>query len=180
MLRDLEREFCRLHFSHNNLRPSNIIIGEDGRLHPIRYHYASVGHECMDNFEELLAEVKAASVGGELLEDFSAEYACVAHYDEVLMPHEGRTRVCRNGLFGFINSSGEEVIAVQYLWADDFHEGRAIVETEHGAGVIDKQGEEVVPLEYDHVAYNVSQGEFVARKAFEVKIFDYNGHIKRF
>ena len=180
MLRALEREMRRLHFSHNNLRARNLIIGTDGRLHPIRYHYATVGQGCCDDFEELLCEVKAASMSVGVVEDIVADYLDEAPYDEVLMPHEGLMRVCRNGLFGFIDSNMEPIVEVKYLWADDFYEGRAVVETEHGTGVIDKTGREVVPAEYDNVSYNVSQGEFVVRKAFEMKVFDYNGHIKRF
>lgn len=181
MLRDLEAEHRRLHFSHNNLLPKNIIIGTDQRLHPIRYHYATIGSECRDDFESLLCEVKAASVGGLIVEDCVLDYdASDPRYDEVLMPHEGLMRACHNGLFGFIGYDMEPVIPLEYLWVEDFYENRAVVESEQGMGVIDRSGNIIVPLEYEELRYSYSQGEFIARKALDVKIFDYNGHIKRF
>ena len=181
MLRDLEEEHRRLCFSHNNLVPRNIIIGTDNRMHPIRYHYATLGSECRDDFETLLCDVKAASVGGMVVEDCVLDYdASDSRYDDVLMPHEGLMRACHDGLFGFIDYNMEPVIPLQYLWAEDFYENRAVVENEHGMGVIDREGNVIVPLEYEEVRYNYLQGEFIARKAFEVKTYDYNGHMKRF
>lgn len=53
MVDSLREEMTGIGFTHNNLRPDNIIAGRDGRLHPIRYHYATLGSGCRDDFGPL-------------------------------------------------------------------------------------------------------------------------------
>lgn len=182
MIGELHEEFIRLGFSHNNLKPSNLIVGDDGILHPIRYHYATIGEGCRDDFRALYA---AAGLNPDedgcgtpqygLLSDIRAPYSTEGAGDTPFTPHEGLIRIIRNGLYGFADEDMETVIAPQYLWADDFREGRAVVETADGLGLIDKCGREVIPAVYDDVCYDVHDGTSLVRRAGMQAVFDYDG-----
>lgn len=57
-----------------------------------------------------------------------------------------------NGLFGYINKKGKEVIPCKYPDAVDFSEGLAIVSNAEGLkGYIDSEGKEVIPCQYTDV-----------------------------
>ena len=49
-----------------------------------------------------------------------------------------------NGLWGYMNRSGEVVIQPQWITAKSFSDGRAIVESEEGMGLIDASGTYVI------------------------------------
>lgn len=59
-----------------------------------------------------------------------------------------------NGLYGYINEYGTEVIPCEYIRAGDFKQnGLAMVaKSEHECGYIDKDGKEIIPLQYDNAA----------------------------
>lgn len=48
-------------------------------------------------------------------------------YTEVMLLREGRARICREGLYGFIDAGGRESVAPVYPFAGAFREGRAKV-----------------------------------------------------
>lgn len=52
------------------------------------------------------------------------------------------------GMYGFIDSTGNEVISAQYDKAADFREGRAVVSKDNTFGFIDCDGRDIVPLHY--------------------------------
>ncbi len=55
--------------------------------------------------------------------------------------HDGLSRVVDNdGRVGFVNTSGEIVIDIQFVRAGDFYEGLAYAETENESGYIDRKG----------------------------------------
>ncbi len=61
----------------------------------------------------------------------------------------GLARVMINEKWGFINLFGEEVIAPQFHYADEFQDGRAIVRNENDLhGAIDEQGTLVIGYQY--------------------------------
>lgn len=181
MVGELKAEFERLQFSHNNLKPSNIIVGDDGLLHPIRYHYATIGRGCRDDFDALLRAIginpgeSDADTCGNLLNDVCAPYSADGACDPAFTPHEGLVRFIRNGLYGFADTEMNTAIEPRFLWADDFREGRAVVETAGGLGLIDKCGREVIPAEYDDVCYDIHDGTSLVRKAGREAVFDYDG-----
>lgn len=180
MIEELKAEFARLQFSHNNLKPSNVIVGDDGRLHPIRYHYATIGEGCHDDFGALCkaAGIDCSAVGmsaSGMLNDVAAAYSAAGAGSPVFTSHEGLVRFIRNGLYGFADGESNTVIEPRYLWADDFREGRAVVETADGLGLIDKSGREVIPAIYDDVCYDVHDGTSLVRKAGMQAVFDYDG-----
>lgn len=85
-------------------------------------------------------------------------------YDQASPFSEGMARVNRNGLFGFINTMGDEIIPCKYIHANDFSEGVAPVSTgtqviifnivevkDERYGVIDKSGENRIPFDYNEI-----------------------------
>ncbi len=65
-------------------------------------------------------------------------------YQAMGAQHERRFAVKRKHLWGYLNSSGQEVIACQYQSATPFDQGRASVTFQEGQGVIDTTGQWVV------------------------------------
>ena len=90
----------------------------------------------------------------------------VLNYDSANDFCEGMASVCRNGKWGFINTSGRELVPCEYDCVDDFHEGMARVniggrwrrlgvDDEPNirggkTGFVDKTGREVIPCQYLH------------------------------
>ena len=85
-------------------------------------------------------------------------------YDQASPFSEGMARVNRNGLFGFINTKGEEVISCKYIHAKDFSEGFAPVSIgtqvinenyisvkDEKYGIIDKTGQKVISFEFEDI-----------------------------
>lgn len=77
-----------------------------------------------------------------------------ATYDNIQWFNEGMVAVKRGGKWGYIDSTGKEVIALKYDEAGYFRNGLAIVEIKDKAGVINKQGQIVVPIKYTHIHPN--------------------------
>ncbi|MGN0006780.1 MAG: WG repeat-containing protein [Alistipes sp.] len=179
MLDELHGEMMRLGFTHNHLTPSNIVIGDDQRMHPVRYHYAEFGDACRDDFAPLYATVQTPT---EELHDVYASYSTensqkfgggILRYT----PHEGLVRIVQGELYGYADEQMRTVIRPQYIWADDFREGRAVVETSRGLGLIDKTGREIIPAEYDDLRYDVYGGESTCFKDGRRFVFGYDGHL---
>ena len=86
---------------------------------------------------------------------------------------DGLARVWKDGKFGFIDTSGREVVPCKYDYAWDFHEGMARVELDADRsvtfnsgwsikvggkwGYVDKTGREIIPCIYEE-AYDFSDG----------------------
>ncbi len=181
MLDCLHEDMERAGFTHNNLEPSNIIIGDDGRMHPVRYHYAELGEGCHDDFAPLYALVADDGSEQELHDTFgSYSTDCSETIGGGILrfsPHEGLIRIVSDGRYGYADEQMRTVIAPQYVWADDFAEGRAVVETERGMGLIDKQGREIIPAELGDLRYDTYSGESVGNKNGERYVFGYDGHL---
>lgn len=174
MLDALRAELERIGFTHNNLKPSNLTVGDDGRLHPIRYHYAEIGSSCRDDFAPLYEIIGTGE--NPIVGDICAAYNATGNDSETLFAlHEGLRRICRGERYGFADESGNIAIPIRYLWADDFREGRAVVETENGLGLIDKSGHEIIPAIYDDVCYDMVGGESVVRLDGLSAVFSYDG-----
>src|SRR4051812_8877846 len=68
--------------------------------------------------------------------------------------HKGWALIQKNGLLGFINSKGEEIVAPQYEAIHDFGEykkGWAMIIKNGKQGFINDKGEEVVAPQYEAV-----------------------------
>ena len=64
-------------------------------------------------------------------------------YDQVFSFSEGRAKVKKNNLYGFINKSGQEVIPIKYSLAKSFKNGKAVVKDSKRTYYINKQGKEI-------------------------------------
>ncbi len=65
----------------------------------------------------------------------------------------GLAEVKRNDKYGFIDTTGTEVVPVKYDKVDDFSEGLAGVKLNDKWGFIDTTGQEIIALKYDEVGY---------------------------
>ena len=70
----------------------------------------------------------------------------IKKYDDLSLFSEGYAAVCKNGKWGYIDKTGQEVIPCKYAWANTFHEGLASVRIsfDSGYGFIDTTGREVI------------------------------------
>lgn len=73
----------------------------------------------------------------------------VVGYDSVGCLSEGLASVYKNGKVGFVDETGELVIAPSFGWAWDFSEGLAVVGYGNEVGYIDKTGKIAIPLYFD-------------------------------
>lgn len=77
---------------------------------------------------------------------FLTEFAYQSAFAEF---SEGLSAIQRNGLWGFINERGEEVVPSQYDAVTDLKQGRSMVLLDEKYGYIDPDGKEITPLIYD-------------------------------
>ena len=77
--------------------------------------------------------------------------------------------------YGFVDKSGNEVIARKYDYAGDFSEGLAEVEKDHKYGYIDKSGNEVIACKYDY-ADDFSEGLVRVEKDDKYGFVDKSGN----
>ena len=63
---------------------------------------------------------------------------------------DGRAVVCREELFGFIDSEGTLVVPLRYAFASNFREGLAVVRIDGKFGYIDTEGTMVIDAAFDH------------------------------
>jgi hypothetical protein len=75
-------------------------------------------------------------------------------YDDVEHGEEdGTFAVQKEGLWGFIDTDGNEIITPQYEDYDSFNDGIAIVRKNRKRGYINKLGQNITPLKYWHCHY---------------------------
>lgn len=89
--------------------------------------------------------------------DTLGQLAVNAIYDEIGTVNEGRLAVKRNGLWGFVNHKGIEVIPCRFREVAAFSGGLAAVKLGQYWGYIDKQGEVEIDFKYKR-AGNFSEG----------------------
>jgi hypothetical protein len=110
------------------------------------------------------------SVTGEVVVEPKYEYLD-------LFSEEGLARFEDHGLWGFVNTDGEEVIPAKYEDANNFSEGLAAVKVDGLWGFIDTTGEMVIEPQFERVEDGFRQ----ARCAYEVNgkkgIIDRNGDV---
>lgn len=71
-----------------------------------------------------------------------------AVYEEIGSFSDGRLAVKRNGLWGFVNRDGLEVIPCRFREVQDFSEGMAAVKVGNLWGFIDLDGDTAIPIAY--------------------------------
>ena len=61
--------------------------------------------------------------------------------------------VLKQGLWGFINKKGEEVIPFEYDYVTNFNQGVSFVQKEGKWGAIDTTGELIVPIKFSFIEF---------------------------
>lgn len=79
-------------------------------------------------------------------------------YQSMVPKSEGRFLVQRKNLWGYLDTTGTEVVACQYLRATSFSGGVASVDLTNGQGVIDRQGNwKIEPFNYREGRLNLER-----------------------
>ena len=86
-------------------------------------------------------------------------------YDEIGAFKDGRLAVKRNGLWGFVDQDGVEVIPCRFRRVNPFSEGYATVQHKRQWGVIDREGKVVVEFRFKALGM-FSDGLAFAREKF--------------
>ena len=176
-LERLRGEFVQHGVRHRNLKPSNIIFGEDGRLSVMRCYYmvAESDREAIDA-EFAAVEEYVAARAGECDRQRSERCEERLHgFDEVGVCYDMMRRVCRDGMYGYADDEGCVVIEPQFAYAGHFRENRVVVERFDGRqGVIDRTGRYIVEPLYDMIDLT-EEGNFEVRHGDRMEIFDYFG-----
>ena len=171
LVNELESECKRIGYSHNNLDINDIIISDNNKAHLIRNHYATMdgAHDDFDSIRRKLT----TSCNCVCLQDISTRYT--ADDCEIFEPYGGFIRFRKDGLYGYKNIKGKDIIPAKYLWAGDVFERRAIVKTETGYGVIDPKDRVIIPPMFDNLALDTKRSIFTYWHEDELHGLDYNG-----
>ncbi len=141
------------HFQNNE--PFNVEVMDDGKLFAV----------ILDSDEHELYKVNKDN-----------SYTLLNTYEEIEFGAEDNTyAVKKNGLWGFIDIDGNEIISPQYTQYHSFDNGFACVRNQDRKwGVINKENKIIVPLEYDHPCpiygnYIVLEKEFCYHNVYNTK-----------
>lgn len=89
-------------------------------------------------------------------------YVVKPKYEQIRDFSEGYAAIQKDGKWGFIDSTGREVIERQYLLVSSFKRGLATVVNEKDKwGCIDYTGKIIIPLAYDFIDIQHNLGSFV-------------------
>ena len=172
----LELEFQRLRFSHNNLKPRNLILTQKGEFIAIRCYKAKFDGVSQSDQKAFLALrqaiIEADSPYSKATEPQNRDRL---PFEIVGAESESLSLIKANGLFGYADHKLNVVIKPQFISAESFREGRAEVETKSGAGLINKRGEFVVPPIYDIVDYDDMEGIAHIKYGKAWAVVDYSG-----
>lgn len=185
----LEEELQRENIWFKRLHPDQIIVDQQGRLHPYNYGDLrfNVDYEGLNCGETPFTQLRAYIFEQSGVEEGSEPTTEGVKPDEILDTSslEGYLlsgelsddRIVVKGTegFGYLDGSHREVIAPRYLVADDFREGRAAVQSSEGWGLIDLWGREIIPTQYDSIGYNCDSGISTVNRGSDWSYFDYRG-----
>lgn len=180
-LDDMQAEFRRIGFTHNNLKPENVYITYDERLLAVRCHFGCFG-EAGTNGDGEAFDVLRQSVLSKRIADDASDWdiverrVAVSECETVGTECEQRIRIRRGALTGFADPSGRVVIEPAFDEAEDFREGRAVVKVGGLKGLIDKSGRYVVPARYEFFEYHDDCGISVVGAEGVWSVFDYEGN----
>lgn len=178
-LGELQAQLELANVSHNNVCEKNLLIDEDGKLHLIRWYYATdgVGGDAQA-FEQLREQIMRKGdmmcVSDICSTSYSVEPRLEGHM-AVGLPHEGLIAVKQITGWGFVDCQNRVVVEPQYEWVSDFVEGRAEVQTMDGMGLIDKSGRYIIPPHYCVVEFDEQSGRSWVLGDAGWAIFDYDG-----
>lgn len=180
-LDEMQAEFRSIGFTHNNLKPENVIITADEQLVAVRCYFARFGdvgkNPDGESFDAMRRLVMSKPLADDVADrDMEIKTASVAGCEIVGYECEQLIRIRRNGLIGFADAHGEIVIEPQFEEAGDFREGRAEVKKNGLMGLIDKHGRYVLAACYDYLEYRDDCGISLVRSEGVWSAFDYEGN----
>ena len=158
----LREEFRRLGICHRNLKPSNLVWDDDGRLWPLRCHYLTAGNPAgaVDAEFGAVADFVTSHTGAlaacalRAERDEECRSGRLRMYDEVWPLHDMMQMVRREALYGYADAEGRTVIEPRFTYAEHFAENRAVVELGRGRqGVIDRRGDWIVEPVYGMIRW---------------------------
>lgn len=100
----------------------------------------------------------------------------VSGYKYVDCLEEGLAAVKKDGKWGYIDTTGQVVVPVQYDDIASFREGLAKVKKDGKYGFVDKTGQVVIPLQYDY-AWSFSEGLATVKKNGKIGYIDKTGKV---
>ena len=110
---------------------------------------------------------------GELVLDLmNSKYSSFGSFCDGLAP----VKDAFSGKWGYINTSGEEVIPCRYDFAHYFTDGYAGVEKDDKFGLIDKAGNLVIPFQYED-GFGTSEGYMIVSRGEKYGIVDLNNRL---
>lgn len=173
-IQEMKQELDTIGFCHNNLRPTNIIICDNGVACPLRYWYAEI-----DDFTNNNISLLEAYIDQHYNADLDATKAPLFKFEEseeyTPTSSEGITRHLRGGKYGFRYYDGSQITPFIYTWASDFREGRAVVARNGKMGAINNLGEKVIPIIYKQLEFDIESGTFTASRDKYHYLIDYDG-----
>lgn len=86
------------------------------------------------------------------LKDTDGRIISISFYDGIAEFVNNRAIVQKDGLFGVISPTGEEIVAPGYKYISNYKNGYAIAFQGEFAGVLNSNGETVVPFEYEDIS----------------------------
>lgn len=175
---NMKKSLDKIGFLHNNLRPTNIVICENGIACPLRYWYAEWHDFAENNTSQLELLIEQHNIPE--LEGFKQPLLIqqVANDVEPIdTPCEGIIRCRRGHRYGFIDSDGVQIAPFIYTDATNFREGRAIVSRNNKMGAIDNLGRKVIAVAYEHLEFDIMTGFFTATRGKYRYTLDYDGNI---
>ena len=100
-------------------------------------------------------------------------------YEEVNYPTDGMIRVRKNGLYGFLDTTGKVMVDCQYRTASGYSEGLAVVIIDFdsdnmGYGYIDKSGNMAIAATHEY-AYPFSEGYAIVKDYDRFGMIDHSG-----
>lgn len=102
----------------------------------------------------------------------------ITDYDVVNLLSEGLILVRKEYKKGFIDSSGKEIIPIQYEDAHHFKEGVALIKENSKWGCIDKTGKLIISVRFDLVKDEFSEGMLGVQVETKWGFIDKSGEIK--
>lgn len=175
----LQEQLLKADVSHNNVAEKNLVIDARGRLHLIRWYYATQGAGGdREAFGELRERILSGLDEGLLREPCGESYSALPVLEghlSVRPMREGLAAVEDSSGWGFVDSENRAVVEAKYIWVNDFYEGRAEVESTQGMGLIDKQGAYIVEPRYSIVEYDRRSGRSKVLDGEEWFEVDYSG-----
>lgn len=173
----LETDLREAGLGHNNLKHENLRV-EGDRLVMVRpFDLTTQGATEAD--QKALEMLRREAMERNCAEDASMDYVTPPLCSKYLFRgNEFEGLYCvedEAGNYGYVDALEREVIALQFLWADDFHENRAVVETLDGMGVIDRTGSYLIEPRYEQIEYLYEESLFRAYGEGRWLTFDYLG-----